>query len=182
MRTAHITFRRRSLSHLLLGALLLGLPVAAGAQEAERSAPLPYSRIASINPLLLVLRGVIAVDLEQRLTPSTSLGISVASFDLSDANYLTVEAKARYYTSGRAFDGVSIGATSGLVRMREDSSSVEDYALSIGFMAERQWLVGTDERLALTAGVGASRLFFAADRPAFRDILPILRLSIGWGF
>jgi hypothetical protein len=173
----------------ILGALSLlatmFLPAAASAQFAtrtERAAPVAYDQILSINPLLLVFQGYVSADYERRLATSTTLGLSLSSFDLSDANYLAIEAKARYYVTGRAFDGVSIGAVSGLVRLSEDSTNVKDYALSIGFNAERQWLVGTEERLALTAGLGATRLFFAEDRPAFRQVLPILRLSIGWGF
>jgi hypothetical protein len=144
--------------------------------------PVPYSRIVSINPLLLVFLGNISADLEQRVAPSVSLGLSVASFDLSKANYLTVEGKARYYLSGRTFDGVAVSASLGVVSMSADDTDETSTAMSIGFGAEQQWLVGPEERLSLVAGLGASRLFFKNDSDTFRTILPSLRLAIGWGF
>jgi hypothetical protein len=145
-------------------------------------APVPYSHIISLNPVLLVFQGIISADYEQRVGPSTTLGASLSRFGFSKADYLTLEARGRYYVSGRAFDGVAVGAVVGVVRLTEDSTRVNGSAMNVGFTVERQWLLGTDERVALTAGGGATRLFFAEDRPAFRSVLPILRLSIGWGF
>jgi len=144
--------------------------------------PAPYSRIISINPLLLVFLGNISADFEQRVAPSVSLGASASSFNLSKANYLALETKARYYLSGRAFDGVAVLASVGVVSMSADETDATSTAMAIGFGAERQWLLGPEEQLALAAGVGASRLFFAGENEAFRTILPGLRLSIGWGF
>ncbi len=156
---------------------------AASAQDAFTDVtPVPYSRIVSLNPVLLVFQGIISADYEQRLAGSTTLGASLSSFSFSKADYLTLEGRARYYVTGRAFDGIAVGAVAGVVRLTEDSSRVTSTAMNLGFTLERQWLLGIDERVALTAGAGATRLFFAEDRPAFRSVLPILRLSIGWGF
>ncbi len=145
--------------------------------------PVEHSRIVSLNPLLLVFSGTISADYEQRTSGSTSLGGSISSFSWSDADYLTVESRARYYVSGRALDGFAVGAVLGLVRLSaDDSSRARTYAMNVGFTAEQQWLLGIDERVALTAGAGATRLFFGEDRKPFRRVLPVLRLSVGWGF
>ena len=167
-----------------LAALLLSLSTALplAAQGGFAPPPVSHSRIVSINPLFLVFLGTISADYEQRVAQSVTLGASVSSFSLSKADYLTVEGKARYYLSGRALDGVSIGASLGAVSLRADESDASGTAAVIGFLGERQWLVGPEERLALTAGVGASRLFFGPDDRAFRTVLPSVRLSIGWGF
>jgi len=157
-------------------------PSAAAQDTFANVTPVPYSRIVSLNPVLLVFQGIISADYEQRLATSTTLGLSLSSFGFSKADYFTLEGRARYYVSGRAFDGIAVGAVAGVVRLDEDSSSATSTAMNLGFTVERQWLLGVDERVALTAGAGASRLFFAEDRPAFRSVLPILRLSIGWGF
>lgn len=155
----------------------------ASAQDAFADVtPVPFSHIVSLNPVLLVFKGLVSADYEQRLASSTTLGASIARLSFSKADYLTLEARGRYYVSGRAFDGVAVGAVVGVVRLNEDSSNVTSAAMNVGFTVERQWLLGTDERVALTAGGGATRLFFAEDRPSFRSVLPILRLSIGWGF
>jgi hypothetical protein len=173
---------RRIATSAALGLLLTASPAAAQAFGAVNAQPVPFSRIVSINPLLLVFLGNISADLEQRVAPSVSVGVSVSSFDLSKANYLSLEGKARYYLSGRAFDGVAISTSLGVVSMSADETDESSTALSIGFGAEQQWLVGPEERLALVAGIGASRLFFNTDSETFRTILPSLRLAIGWGF
>jgi hypothetical protein len=177
------TVWRRLATCAVFGLALVATPAAAQSLGGRAALPpAPYSRIVSINPLLLVFLGNVSADLEQRVSPSVTLGGSVASFNLAKANYLSIEGKARYYLSGRAFDGVSVLASVGVVSMSADETDATSNAMSIGFGAERQWLVGPEERLALAAGLGASRLFFARDDDAFRTILPSLRLSIGWGF
>ncbi len=169
----------RRLSWLPVLVLLL-VPNFVGAQETEE--PVFHDRIVSINPLLLVFFGYVSMDYEQRVAESTSLGVSVSSFSLSDASYITAEAKGRYYVGGRALDGLSIGMVTGFTRLRDDETKHTSGALNIGFKVENQWLLGVDERMALTAGVGGSRLFFADDLDSFRTVIPIIRLSLGWAF
>ena len=141
-----------------------------------------HDRILSINPLLLVFLGYVSMDYEQRVGEATSLGVSASSFNLSDASYLSFEAKGRYYVGGRALDGLSIGMVSGYTRLEDDETGFRSGSLAIGFNVENQWLLGVDERLALTAGVGGSRLFFVEDLDSFRTVIPILRFSLGWAF
>jgi hypothetical protein len=157
-------------------------PRTSGAQSLRTTAPVPFDNIVSVNPVLLVFSGIVSADYERRIAPGTTLGASLSSFSLSDANYLTVEGRARYYIEGRALEGFSVGGVLGYVRLRDDSTRATSNALNIGFTGERQWLLGVDERLALTAGLGATRIFLAEDRPPFRKVLPVLRLSVGWGF
>ena len=177
--------RPSALRQLAAVALLLAttaMPLAAQGSRADLP-PVQHPHIFSINPLLLVFGGVLSADYEQRVTSSSTLGASFSTYNLTGADYLTIEARGRYYVSGRALDGLSVGALVGLVRMRdEDQSDVRDYAMNIGFTAEQQWLLGVEERVAISAGVGASRTFFSEDREPFRKILPVLRLSAGWGF
>ncbi len=178
--------RRRAILRSLATAVLLlvssAMPLASQASRADLP-PVLHPRIFSINPLLLVFGGVVSADYEQRLTSSSTLGASFATYNLTGADYLTIEARGRYYVSGRALDGLSVGALAGLVRMRdEDDSSLRDYAMNVGFTVEQQWLLGVEERVAISAGAGAARTFFHEDRAPFRRILPVLRLSAGWGF
>ncbi len=183
----------RSVAHVLrtvrpqlLGLLALALAVAPASAAAQSSRadlpPVGHSRILSVNPLLLVFVGSISADYEQRVASSVSLGASVSSFDLSKANYFTVEGRARYYLSGRALDGFAVGTSLGVVNMSADDTTETATGLSIGFTVEHQWLVGPEERLALAAGAGASRLFGTGDSDVFKTVLPSLRLSLGWGF
>ncbi len=166
----------------VLGMVVMAAPLSAQVVP-EVLPPVGHSRIISVNPLLLIFAGIVSLDYEQRVTSSTSLGGSISSFGYSDTDYLSLEARGRYYVSGRALDGLSVGAVLGLVRLQaQDSTDLRDYAMNLGFTLEQQWLLGVDERVALTAGAGASRLFFSEDRDPFSRVLPILRLSIGWGF
>lgn len=161
---------------------LAGIAGSAASAQDSFQTPVPYQRIVSLNPLLLVFQGIISADYEQRLASSTTLGVSLSSYSLSKAEYLTLEGRARYYVTGRAFDGIAVGAVAGIVRLDEKKSDENSVAMNLGFTVERQWLLGADERVAIAAGAGASRLFFHEDRPAYRNVLPILRLSVGWGF
>ncbi len=183
-RTLSIATRTAGARLLGLLALLLALaPEGAQAQSSRASLPpVSHSRIVSVNPLLLVFVGSISADYEQRVASSVSLGASVSSFDLSKANYFSVEGRARYYLSGRALDGFAVGASLGVVNMSADETDETQTGMSIGFTLEHQWLVGPEERLALAAGAGASRLFGTGESDVFKTVLPSLRLSLGWGF
>lgn len=170
---------------LLLSPLVLEptpLHAQAVGEAGNAPAPVEHDRIISINPLLLVFLGYVSIDYEHRVADATTLGASASSFSFSDASYLTVDAKARYYVQDRALEGLSVGTLVGYTRLEDDETGDRSNALAVGFNVENQWLLGVDERLALTAGIGGSRLFGADDRDSFRTILPIIRLSLGWGF
>lgn len=193
------TLHRSTPGALVLGVtLLLGGPLLPGALPgagADLQAQTPnaqpaegpieavfHDRILSVNPLLLVFLGYVSLDYEQSISDATTLGASLSSFDYSDASYLTLEAKGRYYVGGRALDGLSVGGLLGLVRMSADETDETSLALGIGFMVEHQWLLGVDERLAVTAGGGGTRLFLGSDSDAFSSVVPAVRLSLGWAF
>lgn len=163
--------------------LIVSLAPSPAAAQSFSDEPVGFARIVSVNPVLLVVRGILAADIEQRVAPSVTLGASFASYNWSKADYLTLEGRARYYVSGRALDGVAVGAVLGFVRLAEEAEGGENsVGMNLGFTGERQWLLGAEERVAVTAGAGATRIFFADDGPNFRKVLPILRLSVGWGF
>jgi hypothetical protein len=167
----------------LASSLLVAFAPLQAAAQGFSDEPVGFSRIVSVNPVLLVVRGSLAADIEQRVGPSVTLGASFANFNFSKADYLTLEGRARYYVSGRALDGIAVGTVLGFVRLSEDADDGENsVGMNLGFTGERQWLLGAEERVAVTVGAGATRIFFAEDRPAFRSVLPILRLSVGWGF
>lgn len=148
----------------------------------QQTAPVDFDRIISVNPLLLIFLGYVSLDYEQRVGDAITMGASMSNFSLSDASYLSFDAKGRYYIGGRALDGLSIGALVGYTRLKEDETGFSSGALGLGFNVEHQWLLGVDERLAITGGVGGTRLFSGEDRDAFRTVIPVVRLSIGWAF
>ncbi len=174
----------RSLIGFALGLLLVAWPASVTAQvDAEPE----FDRVVSINPLALVILGLVSADYEQTLGQNTTGGVSAEYFDWRDRGYLSVDGKVRYYVSGRALEGLAIGTVLGFTRIGEDSEGEDarsrrsGTAIGVGFSAEHQWLLGEDERLALTTGLGGKRLFFLRDVAAQRA-LPMLRFSIGWAF
>lgn len=174
---------------LPLAAVAIATAVSAVPAEAQfistrsgRTDPLPYKQILSIDPVRLIGFGSFAADYERRVTQSGTVGVSVATYSPDDDSYLAIEGKGRYYVTGRAFDGLSVVASSGLMRMVEDSTDVKEYAFGIGFGADYQMLIGAEERVALTVGGGATRLFLLEDPTPFKRVLLTWRLSAGWGF
>ncbi len=159
-----------------------------GALAAQAGPDLQYHRIASLNPLALVVLGLVSAEYEQTLGTDTSWGASLEYFDFRDRTYFSADAKVRYYIQGRSLDGLSVGALVGFTRVDRDSdpdagerSARSGSAVGVGFVAENQWLMGSDERLALTVGIGGKRLFFLRDVGA-QSALPLVRLSVGWAF
>lgn len=175
---------RRLLIGSLLGLLLLAFPSSVTAQAGPE---LEFHQVVSINPLALVVLGLVSADYEQTLSQTTTGGVAAEYFDWRDRGYLSIDGKLRYYVSGRALEGLAIGTLVGFTRVGEDDEEEDERsrrsgsAIGVGFTAEYQWLLGDDERLALTAGVGGKRLFFISDTVGQRA-LPMVRLSLGWAF
>jgi hypothetical protein len=105
----------------------------------------------------------------------------------------TVELALRYYPSGRRFQGLAIAPTVGMYRERQTAppgclggptgcpARVASVA-TVGLRADYQRLLGPDERLAVTIGLGAQRLLNRqeGDGLPFSRMMP--RLSLGWAF
>ena len=162
---------------LLVTALLL--PSVAQAQAGPEG---QYSRIMSVNPIALVILGSISVEYEQAFDVNNSWGVSASYHEWSDWSYSAVGGKLRYYLQGRALDGLSVGVLAGVTTGRDDESDDSGTAVSVGFMVENQWLLGDDERLAVTVGGGGKRLAYINHLEDAPRGLPTIRLSLGWVF
>ena len=141
----------------------------------------PHRRVVSVNPVALVALGFISLDYEQVLTENTTLSGTGSRFRRDEIRYASVDARARYYLRGAALDGWSVGALLGLISRRDREEDTSTTGLGVGFVLEHQWLLGDDQRLAITAGGGGQRLIYFSDRPG-RSVLPVVRLSLGWAF
>jgi hypothetical protein len=171
----------------VLGLILIGCFLLPSGAQGQAGADHEYDRIASLNPLALVVLGLVSAEYEQVLGDNTSWGISAEYFDWRDRTYVSMDGKVRYYVGGRALDGLSVGAVGGFTWVGRDDDGEDEAsrrsgsAVGLGFIAENQWLLGTDERLAVTLGVGGKRLFFLRNVEA-QSVLPMVRLSLGWAF
>lgn len=176
----------RTASAVLL-LLALAFPAALAAQTGYGQ---QYDKILSVNPLALVLLEFLSLEYEQALGPTTSWGVAGSFWGRRDRNYFSTDAKMRYYAGGEALHGLAIGALVGFTVVSRDRDDEEDElvggrsrsAVGVGFSVENQWLTGSDERLALTAGVGGKRLFYFGGRNGSSQGIPFVRLSLGWAF
>lgn len=170
----------RRVPQFLLLTLLAAIPLSLQAQAGPAE---ELDFMVSVNPLALVALGVFAGDFEQVLTEGTTGGASIFWASPDDRRYvpnLSANAVFRYYPSGRSFDGYAVGISTGFTIMDDDGASRN--ALGLGFNLEHHWLLGEDERLGLTAGVGGQRLFFLSERGGASRAIPMIRLSLGWAF
>lgn len=165
---------------VLLLALLACFPLDAQGQAGPAE---ELDFLVSVNPLALVALGVFAGDFEQVLTRGTTGGASLFWASADDRRYvpnLSANAVFRYYPSGRSFDGYAVGITTGFTMMDDEGASRN--AVGLGFNLEHHWLLGQDERLGLSAGLGGQRLFFFSERGGASRAIPMIRLSLGWAF
>jgi hypothetical protein len=164
----------------LLVALVLSLP---SALDAQAGSDRDLDFLVAVNPVALVALGVFSADFEQVLTEGTSGGVSLFYARPDNRKYVphfSGNAVFRYYPSGRTFDGYAVGVMAGFTVMDDEGASRN--ALGLGFNLEYDWLLGEDERLVVTGGVGGQRLMFFSERGGAGRAIPMARLSLGWAF
>lgn len=164
----------------VLAALLVCLPATL---EAQAGASRNLDFLVSVNPVALVALGVFSADFEQVLTEGTSGGASLFYARPDNRKYIphfSANTVFRYYPSGRTFDGYAVGVMAGFTAM--DDVGATRNALGIGFNLEYHWLLGEDERLVVSGGVGGQRLMYFSDRGGAGLAIPMARLSLGWAF
>jgi hypothetical protein len=161
------------------------MAVPAAAQQAGETAP--KNHLVSVDPLALILLGFVSLEYEQGMGDSSTWGLALSHFEWSRRKYSSFDVRARYYLEGQPLKGLAVGTLLGLTRAGPDDREADrpmasSLALGIGFTVEQQWLLGDEERLALTVETGGKRLFYVQDREGAKRLLPTLRLSIGWAF
>jgi hypothetical protein len=173
---------RKHVAVTLPGLLLVTALLLPSVAEAQVGPEGQYSRIISVNPIALVILGSISVEYEHAFDVNNSWGVSASYHEWSDWTYAALDGKFRYYLQGRALEGLSVGFLVGASRGRDDESDDSGTAVAVGFMVEHQWLLGDDERLAVTVGGGGKRLAYVDHLPGAPRGLPTIRLSLGWAF
>jgi len=146
--------------------------------------------LVSANPIGLLFEWYNG-ELEHAMTTTTSIAIAGSSFSTDfdnsdDERYSVVDAIGRYYPSGRALRGFSIGLSVGFVDFRDDRSCVEfgcpddsGTAGTIGVRGDYVWILGRDQHFSVATGIGAKRVL---GNDIGTEGLPIGRLSIGYAW
>ena len=103
-----------------------------------------------------------------------------------DTRYSVLDGIVRYYPSGRALRGFSIGASLGFVDFSDDfdddcfgCDDESGTGATIGVRGDYVWILGRDQHFAVAAGIGAKRVL--GDDIGIEG-LPIARLSIGYAW
>lgn len=185
--------------------LILFQTGAAWAQNTSQ-AYLPERRvIAWINPILAVF-GWYMVEAEIRLAENHAVGVSGSflqfdtgeegDLDFEDTEYVSVNVFYRYYPTA-SFKGFFIGGQLGTVQV--DHKEVEEdpitgiptgqitdesvNATSAGVLIGYGWLLGDAQRIGVSIGIGANRLFGGDVDDDVQLTLPVLRLiNVGIAF
>ncbi len=169
----------RVLTPLLLGALLSVATTPVHAQDPTGGAV--RRTVISANPFGLLL-DLFNAELEIATTPSVTVGAGGSTFSRSDDRYVNADVFARYYPSGQAFDGWNLGVKLGVTSISPEDDAVKGGThFGYGFDVNHTWMVGADDRLAISAGFGLKRIVGAPSD--FAQYIPTVRvINVGWRF
>lgn len=167
----------------LIGAAIAATATTASAQRVEETrSGVPRVNLISANPIGILFEWYNG-EYERALNSTVSLAGAASAYDFDDARYGSVDGIVRYYPSGRALRGFSIGASAGFISIDEDfdceGCDDDGTSATIGVRADYVWILGRDQRFAAAAGIGAKRLL--SDDLGTEGV-PIGRLSIGYAW
>lgn len=171
---------------VLVSLVLIVAPAPALAQAAASPRK---ANVISINPLLLAFGGVSA-EYERRIGNASALAAGFNYYSPELFDYISADAKFRFYPNGEALRGFSVAGTGGVTHASEsldvdcfDCQEESGTALTLGVELNYQWLLGSTRNFAVTLGLGAKRLFFVGGSVGDAAVgLPTARLSIGYAF
>jgi len=163
----------RVLARCLLVGSLMGGAMPLMAQETSRKT------VVSANPFGL-LADFFNAEVERAIKPTTTVGIGGSTFGSDGDRYLNADLFARYYPSGRAFDGWNLGVKAGITTISSDGISENETAFGYGFDINRSWLLGPTDQLSISVGFGLKRIV-AGD--SYLEYVPTFRIvNVGWRF
>ena len=186
---------------LAAAACFAAFPSSIQAQRMDQDAIRPEipRNVITIAPIALILWQVFAPEYERVISPEASFAVAAGywgtDFDEkialdddgdTDATYLHLEAKYRYYPN-QVLDGVLVGANVGLRsvdgRVREVGTERDFNATgpSVGFELGYARLYGASQRLYVGGIVGAKRIFWDVPDKVF-SAYPTIRVAIGYAF
>ena len=167
----------------IIGAAIAATATTASAQRVEETRTgFQRTNLVSANPIGILFEWYNG-EYEHAFSSTVSLAAAASSYDFEDARYAAVDGIVRYYPSGRALRGFSIGASLGFIDIDEDfdceGCDEDGSSATLGVRADYVWILGRDQRFAAAAGIGAKRLL--SDDFGTEGV-PIGRLSIGYAW
>lgn len=167
----------------IVGAAIAVAANTASAQRVEDSRTgMQRVNLVSANPIGLLFEWYNG-EYERALSSTVSLAAAASAYDIDNTDYQSVDGIIRYYPSGRAVRGFSIGASVGYINLDEEFDCIgcdeDGSSATIGVRADYVWILGRDQRFAAAAGIGAKRLL---NDELGTEGVPIGRLSIGYAW
>jgi len=177
----------KSIRLLLVAATaFITLASSASAQSIDSDRAGLRSNLISSNPFGLLFEWYQG-EYERAVSPSFSVAVAFAAFNLADDDVSSIDGIVRYYPSERAVRGLSLGASVGYAGVEEEicdfsgCNETDTYsAFTVGIRGDYVWLLGRGQHLAVAAGLGAKRLL--SDRIDGIEGLPVARLSLGYAW
>ena len=172
--------------------LLVALTATVIAQESVAHASINHNQVLSTNPFGLILLPWYNGEYERKITEGVTLGLSGSRLPWGDGGgFYSVNTAFRYYPNGTIFRGFYLGPRIGLfwVSQGQDVVGIEEEGqdvvgieedrgphLGLGFELGYAWLLGSEQHLSMSIGVGATRVLNG-------EPIPVLRLvNVGWAF
>ena len=183
---------RRPFSRVLACSFLIAMvSVAAASEETAAAGGAAPQQILSTNPILVMFTWY-NLEYERMTSETTSFGItgSYVKFgdedDLDEETFTSVSVLYRYYPQGHVLRGFFFGGRLGYygVTAQEDFTGDEESGnfFGAGIDIGYNWLLGAEEKFAVSLGIGAVRLF-GGDLEDVSLTLPTIRLiNIGIAF
>ena len=169
----------------ILSAFVVAFFGVAGPASAQGVAPVPvpHNQVVSANPFGLIF-GWFNAEYERRLTPATTWGVSGSMLDVDDFEYRNGTALLRYYPQGAALKGFFLGGRTGVYHVSNEDGTGDDSAtfFGAGFEIGYTWLMGPRQRVGVSIGAGANRLF-GSDLDGATLTIPSVRvINVGIAF
>lgn len=154
---------------IVLMVLLLVPAISASAQDND---PPQRKVVLSTNPILFIFTWY-GLELEYAASMRTTIGVQGTYFQIDDQEedgdpldlvyedtYTVGTAFIRYYPTA-SFKGFFIGAKLGLYNIKHESGTTKEEGTAYGLGCDigYAWLLGAEERISVSIGIGASRLF-----------------------
>ncbi len=166
------------------------------AQEEVTSKPIERKSVLSTNPILdMFTWWNLEWEFKAAQTSTIGLAVSYVKFeqeddtdtdDFAEERYMSGTFFYRYYPMGEALKGFFFGGRLGYynVATKEHITGIEEdgSAYGLGIDIGYSWLLGAPQRLSVSLGIGAVRLF-GGDLEGTATTLPTIRLiNIGVAF
>jgi hypothetical protein len=169
---------------LVAGALLALAATGARAQDAGKN-------VLTLQPLSAVF-GFYSAEYERVGSKTVTWGLGGNYWHIGDSGdevkYTSGEFKLRYYPSGEAPKGFSLGGAIGVTSVSGRTNDGDEGSVagpSLGVLLEYQWLLGEKQNFSVVLGAGAKAIntkdadFSNGDYTAK---YPTARISVGWRF